>query len=211
MLAAVTYGLMTYGNCVWESLLQQRVPRHLLGRASSADWLASFSFTYNFYHLLPSYVHSRLLTHTWSLGVEAQFYLIFPFLLVMWSLTGALYPAVDLCAGEKERGTMETLLISPASREEIVWGKFLTIWVFSSATAVLNLFSMGITTMLIGSQLKLPTLGPMVLVCVVGVFIGPMVAPPWPSPGIASRGGDRRLMSRRSFATPGPRWPSRSA
>ena len=66
----------------------------------------------------------------------------------MWSLAGAkLYLAVDLCAGEKERGTMETLLISPASREEIVWGKFLTIWVFSAATALLNLFSMGLTTM----------------------------------------------------------------
>ena len=71
---------------------------------------------------------------------------IFPFILVMWSLAGALYPAVDLCAGEKERGTMETLLISPASREEIVCGKFLTIWVFSAATALLNLLSMGVTT-----------------------------------------------------------------
>lgn len=71
---------------------------------------------------------------------------IFPFVLVMWSLAGALYPAVDLCAGEKERGTMETLLISPASREEIVWGKFLTIWVFSAATALLNMLSMGLTT-----------------------------------------------------------------
>jgi sodium transport system permease protein len=70
---------------------------------------------------------------------------IFPFLLVMWSLAGALYPAVDLCAGEKERGTMETLLISPASRQEIVWGKFLTIWLFSAATALLNLASMGLT------------------------------------------------------------------
>jgi sodium transport system permease protein len=71
---------------------------------------------------------------------------IFPFMLVMWSLAGALYPAVDLCAGEKERGTMETLLISPAGREEIVWGKFLTIWVFSAGTALLNLASMGLTT-----------------------------------------------------------------
>ncbi len=52
---------------------------------------------------------------------------LFPFLLVMMSLTGAFYPAVDLCAGEKERGTMETLLISPASRAEIVLGKFLTV------------------------------------------------------------------------------------
>jgi sodium transport system permease protein len=71
---------------------------------------------------------------------------LFPFILVLWSLAGALYPAVDLCAGEKERGTMETLLISPAQREEIVWGKFLAIWVFSALTAFLNLFSMGVTT-----------------------------------------------------------------
>ncbi len=71
---------------------------------------------------------------------------LFPFMLVMWSLAGALYPAVDLCAGEKERGTMETLLITPAGREEIVLGKFLTIWVFSAASAVLNLISMGIST-----------------------------------------------------------------
>jgi sodium transport system permease protein len=71
---------------------------------------------------------------------------IFPFMLVMWSLAGALYPAVDLCAGEKERGTMETLLITPASREEIVWGKFLTIWVFSAATTLLNLISVGVST-----------------------------------------------------------------
>ena len=41
----------------------------------------------------------------------------------MMSLTGAFYPAIDLCAGEKERGTMETLLISPASRTEIVAGQ----------------------------------------------------------------------------------------
>ncbi len=70
---------------------------------------------------------------------------LFPFLLVMMSLTGAFYPAVDLCAGEKERGTMETLLISPASRAEIVAGKFLTIMLASVITALLNLVSMGLT------------------------------------------------------------------
>jgi sodium transport system permease protein len=77
---------------------------------------------------------------------------IFPFMLVMWCLAGALYPAVDLCAGEKERGTMETLLITPAGREEIVLGKFLTIWLFSAGTALLNLLSMGLTTWQFASQ-----------------------------------------------------------
>jgi sodium transport system permease protein len=70
---------------------------------------------------------------------------IFPFLLVMMSLTGAFYPAIDLCAGEKERGTMETLLISPASRAEIVLGKFFTVMLASVVTALLNLLSMGLT------------------------------------------------------------------
>ncbi len=70
---------------------------------------------------------------------------MFPALLVIMALTGAFYPAVDLGAGEKERGTMETLLISPASRIELVMGKFLTIMLFSVATAMLNLTSMGLT------------------------------------------------------------------
>ena len=77
---------------------------------------------------------------------------LFPFLLVMMSLTGAFYPAVDLCAGEKERGTMETLLISPASRAEIVMGKFLTIVLASMMTALLNLLSMGLTGVQLAHQ-----------------------------------------------------------
>ena len=58
---------------------------------------------------------------------------------------------------------METLLISPASREEIVWGKFLTIWVFSAATALLNLLSMAVTAWTLGSQLPLDAFRPAVL------------------------------------------------
>jgi sodium transport system permease protein len=83
---------------------------------------------------------------------------ILPFVLLLWALTGAFYPAVDLCAGEKERGTLETLLSSPAERIEIVWGKLLTIMLFSVATAVLNLASLGVTGSLVLSQL--PNLGP---------------------------------------------------
>jgi sodium transport system permease protein len=70
---------------------------------------------------------------------------LFPALLIIMSVTGAFYPAIDLVAGEKERGTMETLLICPATRTEIVLGKFFTVMLFSCTTALLNLTSMGLT------------------------------------------------------------------
>ncbi len=68
-----------------------------------------------------------------------------PVLLLLWAMTGAFYPAIDLCAGEKERGTLETLLSSPAARSEIVLGKLVTIMIFSMATAALNLICVGAT------------------------------------------------------------------
>jgi sodium transport system permease protein len=79
---------------------------------------------------------------------------ILPFVLMVWALTGAFYPAVDLCAGEKERGTLETLLSSPAQRSEIVLGKLLTVMTFSMATSLLNLVSMTATGTFIVTQLE---------------------------------------------------------
>jgi|TARA_B110000263_G_scaffold69306_1_gene60294 sodium transport system permease protein len=70
---------------------------------------------------------------------------IIPMLLLMWTLSGAFYPAVDLCAGEKERGTLETLLCGPAKRIEIVAGKLLTIMTFSFFTSFFNLVSIAFT------------------------------------------------------------------
>ncbi len=83
---------------------------------------------------------------------------VLPVLLLLWAMTGAFYPAVDLCAGEKERGTLETLLCSPAERSEIVVGKLLTVMLFSMATAVWNLVMMGMSGWLLLAQL--PQFGP---------------------------------------------------
>src|SRR4029079_191568 len=85
---------------------------------------------------------------------------ILPLVVLLWALTGAFYPAVDLCAGEKERGTLETLLCSPAQRSEIVTGKLLTVMVFSLATSVLNLLSLGLTGAMVLSQLPASDLAP---------------------------------------------------
>ncbi len=84
---------------------------------------------------------------------------ILPFVLLIWALTGAFYPAIDLCAGEKERGTLETLLASPAQRSEIVTGKLLTVMCFSIATSMLNLVSMGLTGALVISHLPMAETG----------------------------------------------------
>lgn len=80
---------------------------------------------------------------------------LLPIMLLLWALTGAFYPAVDLCAGEKERGTLETLLCSPATGAEIVIGKLLTIMCFSILTSILNVLCIGVTSYMIVSHFSI--------------------------------------------------------
>ncbi|MFN0195758.1 MAG: ABC transporter permease subunit/CPBP intramembrane protease [Planctomycetaceae bacterium] len=99
---------------------------------------------------LPSTLPTPVNVQTVDLALEEQIAAnlwskLFPALMIIMAVTGAFYPAIDLGAGEKERGTMETLLISPATRTEIVLGKFFTVFVFSISTALLNLGSLGFT------------------------------------------------------------------
>ncbi len=70
---------------------------------------------------------------------------VLPLLMVVMLGVGAFYPAIDLTAGEKERGTFETLLSTPASKLEIVTGKFLAVFTLSVLTGLLNLASMTAT------------------------------------------------------------------
>ena len=101
---------------------------------------------------------------------------ILPMLLILWALTGAFYPAIDLCAGEKERGTLETLLSSPAQRSEIVLGKLLTVMLFSIATAVLNLASIGITGHLVLTRMMGLSLPPATAIAALCVALVPIAA-----------------------------------
>ncbi|MBX3394210.1 MAG: CPBP family intramembrane metalloprotease [Phycisphaerae bacterium] len=68
--------------------------------------------------------------------------MIVPFLLVTMTVTGAMYPAIDLTAGERERGTLETLAVSPVPVGQIVAGKFGVIVTIAMTTTALNLASM---------------------------------------------------------------------
>ena len=70
---------------------------------------------------------------------------LIPYFVIVLCLIGAMYPAMDLTAGEKERGTMETILCSPVSRAHLVLGKFLMVLTASLASATLSMLSMAAT------------------------------------------------------------------
>ncbi|MDA0311276.1 MAG: ABC transporter permease subunit [Gemmatimonadetes bacterium] len=70
---------------------------------------------------------------------------LLPLLLVVMTLLGTFYPAIDLAAGEKERGTLETLLTAPVPPRAIVAGKFVTVAIIGVVVAGLNLGSMILT------------------------------------------------------------------
>jgi sodium transport system permease protein len=62
-------------------------------------------------------------------------------LLAVLTMTGAFYPAIDAIAGEKERGTIETLLIAPCTAGDLVRGKFLAVFAVTLATLAVNVVS----------------------------------------------------------------------
>ncbi len=80
--------------------------------------------------------------------------MVLPILLIAMLAMGAFYPAIDITAGEKERGTFETLLSTPTSKVEIVLGKFLTVFALAMLTGLLNLGSMLATLAFQFSNLK---------------------------------------------------------
>ena len=67
-----------------------------------------------------------------------------PLALVLMTITGAVYPAIDLTAGERERGTLETLMAAPVPRMGILLAKFIAVVTVAILTAILNLVGMTI-------------------------------------------------------------------
>ena len=62
---------------------------------------------------------------------------LIPFFIAIWTLTGGQMTAIDATAGEKERGTLEVLLVAPVRRSEVVIGKFLAVVLFGLTAAVM--------------------------------------------------------------------------
>ncbi|MBV6459702.1 MAG: ABC transporter permease protein NatB [Fimbriimonadaceae bacterium] len=89
-----------------------------------------------------------------------------PYLIVIWAFYGGFSTVSDMVAGEKERGTMETLLITPATRSQIAMGKFWALTVIcllSSLTSLIGVIVIGVlnlplTQSLFPEGLRIPVL-----------------------------------------------------
>lgn len=104
---------------------------------------------------------------------------ILPFMLVISLLMGTMYPAIDTTAGERERGTLETILTLPVTNRQLIVSKFITVAVIGIVSALLNILSMGAITFYMYKMLDMQTdMGafnlakfiPAILVCILAVF-----------------------------------------
>lgn len=71
--------------------------------------------------------------------------MILPFFISMWAVMGGMYTAIDVAAGEKERGTLASLVMAPVSRSALVLGKLLAIATVSFIANLLVIASMVVT------------------------------------------------------------------
>jgi ABC-2 type transport system permease protein/sodium transport system permease protein len=70
---------------------------------------------------------------------------LIPLVLVLMTMTGAVYPAIDLTAGERERGTLEMLIAAPVPRLGLLLAKYAAVLTVALLTALVNLAAMTIT------------------------------------------------------------------
>ena len=67
-----------------------------------------------------------------------------PYVFLILSFIGCMYPALDLISGEKERGTLETLLTAPSARLHILLGKMIVIAIMGLSSALIAVGGMAV-------------------------------------------------------------------
>jgi len=78
---------------------------------------------------------------------------LIPLFIVVWTLSGGQMAAIDATAGEKERGTLEVLLVAPVRRTEVVLGKFLAVTTFGLMAALMAILGFVVAATLLRDQL----------------------------------------------------------
>ena len=86
----------------------------------------------------------------------ANYIINYAFLFLIMAITvSATYPATDTTAGEKERGTLETLLTFPIKSKDIIIGKFLSVTLSSIITGLISLLLMLGSLYLVNGMFKI--------------------------------------------------------
>lgn len=70
---------------------------------------------------------------------------LLPLVLLLMTVTGGVYPAIDLTAGERERDTLETLVSLPIPRVHLLMGKYVAVFTVTMLTGIVNLLAMTAT------------------------------------------------------------------
>ena len=70
---------------------------------------------------------------------------LLPLILLLMTVTGGVYPAIDLTAGERERNTMETLMALPVPRFRLLAAKYVAVVTVTLLTGLMNLLAMSVT------------------------------------------------------------------
>jgi len=102
---------------------------------------------------------------------------LIPYMLVIFIFLGAMYPAIDLGAGEKERGSLETLLSSPATKFEITVGKLMVVSLAGMVSGLISVVGISVPFYFIGNipdQIKstvLEIMSPFIIVSVIILMI----------------------------------------
>jgi ABC-2 type transport system permease protein/sodium transport system permease protein len=81
---------------------------------------------------------------------SSLFSTLIPLILVLMTITGAVYPSIDLTAGERERGTLEILMAAPIPRVGLLLAKYIAVLTVTMLTGLVNLTSMALTIWISG-------------------------------------------------------------
>ena len=70
---------------------------------------------------------------------------LLPLVLLLMTVTGGVYPAIDLTAGERERDTLETLMALPVSKVRLLMAKYVAVLTVTMLTGLMNIIAMSVT------------------------------------------------------------------
>jgi sodium transport system permease protein len=117
--------------------------------------------------LVPSAASGLLIATRDQATPQARGALLFamlPYFLILTSFIGGMWLAIDSTAGERERQSLEPLLVNPVAREQILLGKLTAAASFSFTSLVLGLLAFSIAARLLPQRIEMSlAIGPAVI------------------------------------------------